>query len=448
MRGEARFREWVAVATHGLPEETALVVGEELESHYEDAVQDHLARGKSGEEARAAALTDLGDARQVGRALRRIHLSPVGRLRLALLRMRTLFRQMIAAQRAPGAFPAFDMVGALLFGLWVLVVANVPGGRQILGDSGLSPVTPVALAFVLLGLLLEGRVAPWNYPAFGWLITSGSWWLLFPVTLLREEPGPGRESTLFWDTIVPLLPLFVLLLVCFLIVRRLRREEAFCIPSHGWRILGLLLLVHLLWIALPLASMESWDRSLLGLLTHVAGYIPLILLVVGSLLLPIFIGLLGAHRDGLVALLIPLASFYVFIVEDLDLSYRVDFYAYWEPTPALRLAQYSARYLPAISAFFVTSLGLLSAKSKRGKALAAALPWTITLVGFEILAGFALGHTPRAYALADWLHTGINVLQYYLLPLAFTIVLYGQFEGRAREPELEDLSPSGPVLRV
>jgi hypothetical protein len=447
MSGDRELQAWLDAATRDLPEEVARTVRNEIEAHYEDAVADYLAEGHAREEAQALALADLGKAPPVGRSLRRVHLSPLRRLWLGMEGARTCFRRAAAAQRAPGAFPTIDLGGALLFGLWVLVVHSVLEWQHFLGIVDLNPVTPVALAFVLLGLLLEGKLAPWNYPAFGWLLLVVPFWLIAPLTLLREPPGPNRPSSLFFDMVVPLLPALLLALVGVWIAHRLRREQAFHVPPLGWTILALLALIYAInWVTIPAVATGDPMLSFPALLTHLVGLLPLILYMVVAPLTPAFAGLWEARRNGRLALLIVLAHHYASVVHVLDLSYSVDFYAHWEPTRALHIAQYVARYLPAISTFFITPWMLLRAGTKRGRALAAVLPWSITLVGFEILAGFALVHTARVYSALDWLRESLNALQYYLLPLTFAVVLYGQYEGRAHEQEVEAPFPAGDAL--
>ena len=66
---------WLNTATRGLPAETKAQIRGEIEAHYQDALQAHLAGGKSMEVARRAALADLGQADETGCDLREIHLA-------------------------------------------------------------------------------------------------------------------------------------------------------------------------------------------------------------------------------------------------------------------------------------------------------------------------------------------------------------------------------------
>lgn len=437
MKADNGLTKWLRTATQGLPEDVTLSLREELQSHYEDAVRDYLAQGKDSADAHRAALADLGDARQVGRALRRVHLNPLRRWWLALLQMRMLFQHMVAAQRTPGAFPTFDLVGALLFGLWVLGTTSMEQPK--LGATGLDLVTPVALGFVLLGLFLEKDLAPWNYAAFGYLLL-GSWnWVLFPLTVLRGTSGPGSGNKILWNLIVPWAPILLLLLLSAWILWRVFRESHFRIPRQAWYSVALLFVVYVAQWGLEIGISEPWSFrgfvrwSIVSILYSTVYFIP------------VFVGLLGAPRWGLGALLIPLTFYYVWIVEGLDLSYSIDFYVYWAPTLLLRITRFVMRYLSVIGTFMITPGWLLAARSEQGKALAAGVPWTTMLMISFVLTGIGLQPTPRAYALVDWLRAGLQVLE-YTLPLAFAIVLYRQFEGRPTEQALEEISSTEPLV--
>jgi hypothetical protein len=437
MKADNGLADWLRTATRGLPEDVAFSLREELQSHYEDAVREHLAQGKDSADAHHAALADLGDARQVGRALRRVHLNPVRRWWLALLRMRALFQRMVAAQRTPGTFPTFDFVGTLLFGLWVL--GSTIMEQPKLGETGLDLVTPVALGFVLLGLFLEKDLAPWNYAAFGYLLLSGWNWVLFPLTVLRGAPGPESGNSTLWNLIVPWAPILLLLLLGVQILWRVFREKDVQIPRRAWYSVALLFIVYLAQWGLEIGISEP--LSFWGFIRW------LTVSVIYSVIyfIPVFVGLLGARRWGLVGLLIPLSFYYVWVIEGLDLSYHIDFYTYWSPTLLLRITRLVMRYLSVIGTFIITPGWLLAARSERGKALAAGVPWATMLMISFVLTGIGLQATPRAYALADWLRAGLQMLE-YTLPLVFAAFLYRQFEGRTTEQDVEKISPAEPLV--
>jgi hypothetical protein len=68
------FRRWLDAVTRGLPPDLCAAVREEITAHYEDALQDYRARGKSPAEAHRAALADLGDADDTAQGLHDAHL--------------------------------------------------------------------------------------------------------------------------------------------------------------------------------------------------------------------------------------------------------------------------------------------------------------------------------------------------------------------------------------
>jgi len=75
MNATPELTHWLDAATRGLPNESRRWIREELQGHYEDAVQEHLDGGVSLEEAQRAALTELGSAQAIRRDLGETHLA-------------------------------------------------------------------------------------------------------------------------------------------------------------------------------------------------------------------------------------------------------------------------------------------------------------------------------------------------------------------------------------
>jgi hypothetical protein len=96
------LEQWLQVATRNLPRDVALTVRGEVEAHYEEAMAEYEARGLGREAAQAAALADLGEARKVGHALRRVYLSPLQRLWISLVTTPTL--RILAYAQSGGTF--------------------------------------------------------------------------------------------------------------------------------------------------------------------------------------------------------------------------------------------------------------------------------------------------------------------------------------------------------
>lgn len=70
----SELAHWLKTATQGLPKQEAAITEMELYSHYEDAVDDYRAQGKSAEEAHHQAMLDLGGAEVTSAGLRDVHL--------------------------------------------------------------------------------------------------------------------------------------------------------------------------------------------------------------------------------------------------------------------------------------------------------------------------------------------------------------------------------------
>jgi hypothetical protein len=69
------LRNWLDVATKGLPKDTAQTVRAELEAHYTDAFNEHEKRGESAADAHTAAMAELGDPKATAAGLHISHLS-------------------------------------------------------------------------------------------------------------------------------------------------------------------------------------------------------------------------------------------------------------------------------------------------------------------------------------------------------------------------------------
>jgi hypothetical protein len=79
----ANLAEWLEQATGDLVPSAQARIRPEIEAHYADAVQAHLANGADEPTAHAAALTDLGNAPAAARRFRREHLTDEDARRMA-----------------------------------------------------------------------------------------------------------------------------------------------------------------------------------------------------------------------------------------------------------------------------------------------------------------------------------------------------------------------------
>lgn len=64
---------WLKKSTRGLDADLAEMIREEITAHYEDAVDDYVAQGKTPDEAHMLAMRDLGDESAVGKGFRQVH---------------------------------------------------------------------------------------------------------------------------------------------------------------------------------------------------------------------------------------------------------------------------------------------------------------------------------------------------------------------------------------
>jgi hypothetical protein len=66
---------WLVIATDGLYSSAKSRIESEIQNHYNEAVESHLGAGSSNEEAKARALTELGDPKIAAKNFRRRHLT-------------------------------------------------------------------------------------------------------------------------------------------------------------------------------------------------------------------------------------------------------------------------------------------------------------------------------------------------------------------------------------
>ena len=71
----AELSRWIGAATKDLSSEATARIRSEIEAHYADAVESYIAAGKTGSDAHAAAMADLGGVEAANAAYKRIHLS-------------------------------------------------------------------------------------------------------------------------------------------------------------------------------------------------------------------------------------------------------------------------------------------------------------------------------------------------------------------------------------
>jgi hypothetical protein len=67
--------EWLTTATENLSAPAKERIKQEIESHFEQAMESHCAEGLTEPQAQARALTELGDAKAAAKSFRKSHLT-------------------------------------------------------------------------------------------------------------------------------------------------------------------------------------------------------------------------------------------------------------------------------------------------------------------------------------------------------------------------------------
>ena len=78
----ASLAEWLEIATDGIASSGRERITREIETHFEEAVESHLAKGEPQEIAQASALAELGNAKAAWRRFRKRHLTKLEESRL------------------------------------------------------------------------------------------------------------------------------------------------------------------------------------------------------------------------------------------------------------------------------------------------------------------------------------------------------------------------------
>ncbi len=208
------LEQWLQVTLKSLPHDVALSVRSEIQAHYEEAVTNYEARDLDMEAAQAAALGDLGEARQVGRALRRVYLSPARRLWLSLFST-PAFRILAYAQsggllmnnqrESQALSLLIPLVVLITAPFWLTIVTGVLLRVVILAFAGQPPNGMILLWFplFLVGQLLSDATRLAILGTAALLLTGmGLIWL---VLRHRRQGGTRRHLYLLAGILVLLL---------------------------------------------------------------------------------------------------------------------------------------------------------------------------------------------------------------------------------------------------
>jgi len=251
---------------------------------------------------------------------------------------------------------------------------------------------PVAcISLIIIGLLLERRVAAWTLPALGILLLS----ILPGAALDLLLPESNTQLPPAWYDLVVNLSLFALWGVIAAIGLKYRRDLH--MPKLGWVVLALTILTS-----------------------------PVMFLLLGAvLLLPMAIGLPLVRRNGFLAGLIVVAGVYLQVNRIFDPEYGL---LIWTSNDA---AYKVVAVLPAISFLVVSPIWMLRSRATHGQLWGLLLPASIALLSGEAIRSVLLRGTGAEYSLSMWLTRGLGAAQFVLV-LALAAVIYQSFGHRGQ----------------
>lgn len=187
------LEEWLEVATRGLCADARERVRREISDHHRSALEAALEAGASADAARHSALGSLGDAREVGRGLRRTNLT---RFQAALVRDH---------RGRPSAWTLMLHLALLALGIVVFAAFAETVAQRTVGAA--------SLALIVLAIAVMHVVAPRSYRRgkvrTAIMASAVSHWLLY-ASLCVGLPfctggGPGRDVGLFYAAVLALL---------------------------------------------------------------------------------------------------------------------------------------------------------------------------------------------------------------------------------------------------
>ncbi|MCA9911421.1 MAG: hypothetical protein KC519_22360 [Anaerolineae bacterium] len=171
MSAQPDLQRWLSTATRGLPAPIKTMISEELAAHYEDAFAEQRSLGLLPDDARRAALAQLGSPRATHRALCAIHLARRRFLWAALATLASLIAIVV------GALFVFQPLFFTLFGI-VCGYYILESLRKLLESHDVRSRAGLAISLIEIGLLGSGVV--------GSLGMIGSY--PYPVTIIFVDP--------------------------------------------------------------------------------------------------------------------------------------------------------------------------------------------------------------------------------------------------------------------
>lgn len=323
---------------------------------------------------------------------------------------------------------------AILPGLFIVGTRSGLFGRffglenwQALSQNDLT-LPSIALGIFVAGLIVERRPAVWSFPALGMLLFWAPVWILAPFARL------GDPRSRFWQVASSWLSLAVLAAVAALAAYQVFRREGLRIPRSGWVLLGLTILMGMVGTVTGAIT----DRNPVKWASFLA-MLPVELWSTALLLLPAVVGLPLARRSGLLAGVILVAFEFILVDEILDPTYRVNIWAYWEPSAILDRANVVLSYLPALFFLVVTPIWVFRSRSTRGQIVGLLLPPLIALVGTDVIETIALRGTSAEYPIRVWLTRSVLTAR-FLIVLVLAAVMY---DWLARQGPTEESNPAG-----
>lgn len=318
---------------------------------------------------------------------------------------------------------------AVLPGIW-LIIRYTPGFSTSIPTEALTLVVALLLAVGLFAASFydKKRIMPWSLPGLG-VVVFQTWHLLryFQYRRRAGQAGSSYGFGTFWGEFISGSPTLLVLigvmialgifvlgsLVLYWIYRRFKRLSS----RTAWALVGIVVTSAVI-------------RDYLAYYPH-RGYLSGALIdtfffSVPLLLGPIALGLPLARHGHLKAglLVVSCAPLWIEMISSPGAALHAQILKSYNSS-AIETAWYVLSYLPLLSGFLITPVGLLRSRSARGQQNWLLLPLFFTLLAMSIIRYFALNRTAYEYTWITWLRDILAFVQVWI-PVVLTVVLYNK----------------------
>lgn len=296
---------------------------------------------------------------------------------------------------------------------WIMKYISTEFGSIVLGL--------IVVSIVGINFVLEQHWDISSFPALGALFWLGwewlkIWWQCYLesevwipfLNQLYNRVGPFLQTDPTW--LIWTIGIIFLIIVPYTVYSK----SGLHIEKSGWKVLGVLIFVTMIYISLYSLPVFHYPWFLLYDVFKTS-----------LLLTSVFLGYNLAKHRGILAVLLIVICEPIWIDMFLNPLYVVRMYLYELPNVRLHLALFFLTCLPWFGFLIITPVGIMHSRTQDGQRRWLLLLPLLTLISMEIVRSIALQDTISEYSISMWLRGGLKTFQLWL-PLWLAIVLYAK----------------------